>query len=72
VLVETSFLERILFLQKRYPRDLRDCAVRLMLEHRGDYATEWEAIGSIAAKLGIGSTETLRTHVGPPGRGRHR
>ena len=48
---------------KQYPRDLRDRAVRLVLEHRGDYATEWEAIGSIAAKLGIGSAETLRKWV---------
>jgi transposase len=48
---------------KQYPRDLRDRAVRLVLEHRGDYATEWEAIGSIASKLGIGSAETLRKWV---------
>jgi hypothetical protein len=39
---------------KQYPRDLRERAVRLVLEHRGDYATEWEAIVSIATKLGIG------------------
>jgi transposase len=48
---------------KQYPRDLRDRAVRLVLEHRADYATEWEAIGSIASKLGIGSAETLRKWV---------
>lgn len=48
---------------KQYPRDLRERAVRLVLEHRGDYATEWEAIGSIASKLGIGSAETLRKWV---------
>lgn len=48
---------------KQYPKDLRDRAVRLVIEHRGDYATEWEAIGSIAAKLGIGSAETLRKWV---------
>ncbi|MFU8876483.1 transposase, partial [Micromonospora sp. SL4-19] len=48
---------------KQYPRDLRERAVCLVLEHRGDYTTEWEAIGSIAAKLGIGSAETLRKWV---------
>ncbi|SCG74816.1 transposase [Micromonospora inositola] len=48
---------------RQYPRDLRERAVRLVLEHRGDYGTEWEAIGSIAAKLGIGSAETLRKWV---------
>ena len=44
---------------KQYPKDRRDRAVRLVREHRGDYGTEWEAIGSIAKKLGIGSAETL-------------
>jgi transposase len=48
---------------KQYPRDLRERAVRLLLEHRGDDGTEWEAIGSIAARLGIGSAETLRKWV---------
>jgi transposase len=48
---------------KQYPKDLRDRAVRLVREHRGDYGTEWEAIGSIAKKLGIGSAETLRKWV---------
>ncbi|MEU4483210.1 transposase, partial [Micromonospora sp. NPDC023966] len=48
---------------KQYPRDLRERAVRLVLEHRGDYASEWEAIGSIATKLGIESAETLRKWV---------
>lgn len=48
---------------KQYPRDLRDRAVRLVCEHRADYGTEWEAIGSIAKKLGIGSAETLRKWV---------
>lgn len=37
--------------------------MRLVRERRGDYGTEWEAIGSIAAKLGIGSAETLRKWV---------
>jgi transposase len=48
---------------KQYPKDLRDRAVRLVREHRADYGTEWEAIGSIAKKLGIGSAETLRKWV---------
>jgi transposase len=45
---------------KAYPRELRERAVRLVIDHRADYETEWEAIGSIAKKLGIGSAETLR------------
>jgi transposase len=50
---------------QRYPQELRDRAVRLVLESRDDYESEWKAIESIAMKLGIGSTETLRK-VGPP------
>jgi transposase len=37
--------------------------VRLVVESRGGYESEWEAMKSIAAKLGIGSTETLRKWV---------
>jgi len=48
---------------KQYPRDLRDRAVRLVAEQRGQYETEYEAIRSIAAKLGIGSAESLRKWV---------
>jgi transposase len=48
---------------KAYPRELRERAVRMVLDHRADYDTEWEAIGSIAKKLGIGSAETLRKWV---------
>lgn len=45
---------------KQYPDEVRKRAVRLMVEHRGEYETEYEAIRSVAAKLGIGSAETLR------------
>lgn len=48
---------------KQYPKDVRDRAVRLVLEHRGQYETEYEAIRSIAVKLGIGTAETLRKWV---------
>ena len=48
---------------QRYPQELKDRAVRLVLESRDDYESEWKAIESIAAKLGIGSTETLRKWV---------
>jgi transposase len=46
-----------------YPAELRQRAVRLVVESRGEYESEWEAMKSIAAKLGIGSTETLRKWV---------
>jgi transposase len=48
---------------KQYPKDLRDRAVRLVVEQRDQNQTEYEAIRSVAAKLGIGSAETLRQWV---------
>ena len=49
----------------KYPRELRERAVRLVAEamERGDYRTEFEAIRTIAGQLGIGSAETLRKWV---------
>jgi transposase len=43
----------------RYPQELRERAVRMVQEHRDAYPSEWAAITSIAAKLGVG-TEALR------------
>ena len=48
---------------KQYPRELRERAVRLVSEHRGEYETEYAAIRSVAAKLGISTAETLRKWV---------
>jgi len=47
---------------KRYPVEVRERAVRLVLEHRGEYETEWAAITSIALKMGC-TAETLRKWV---------
>src|SRR3954452_1352032 len=46
-----------------YPRELRERAVRMVLESKEDYPSEFEAIRAIAGKLGIGSPETLRKWV---------
>jgi transposase len=46
-----------------YPKELRERAVRMVAETKGEYPTEYTAITSIAAKLGIGSAETLRKWV---------
>ena len=43
--------------------EFRARAVRLVLEQRDEYRSEYEAMRSVAAKLGIGSTETLRKWV---------
>jgi transposase len=44
---------------KQYPDEVRKRAVRLVVEHRGEYETEYEAIRSVAAKLGIGSAVSI-------------
>ena len=41
---------------------MRERAVRIVAEHRGDHASEWAAITSIAAKIGC-KAETLRLWV---------
>ena len=46
-----------------YPKELRERAVRMVLETKNEYPTEFTAITSIAKKLGIGSAETLRKWV---------
>jgi transposase len=45
-----------------YPPEVRERAVRMVLEYQGEHASQWAAIGSIAAKIGC-TTETLRGWV---------
>ncbi len=47
---------------KRYPAEVRERAVRLVVEHRRDYESEWAAMTSIAQKCGM-TAETLRKWV---------
>ena len=46
----------------RFSSELRDRAVRMVLEHGAEYGSEWEAMRSIAEKIGC-SAETLRKWV---------
>lgn len=47
---------------KSFSPEVRERAVRLVCEHRGDYGSEWEAISSIASKIGC-TAESLRRWV---------
>lgn len=44
----------------KYPTELRERAVRLVIEVREDHPSESAAIKSVASKLGISSPEQLR------------
>jgi transposase-like protein len=46
----------------KYAREVRERAVRMVFEHAGEHASQWAAIGSIAAKIGC-TAETLRGWV---------
>ncbi len=50
----------------RYAPEVRERAVRMVLEHAGDHASQWEAIGSIAAKIGCTGGDAAR--LGAAGR----
>jgi len=47
---------------KRYAPEVRERAVRLVLEHQHEHEPQWAAIVSVAAKIGC-TSETLRTWV---------
>jgi transposase len=46
----------------RFSPEVRQRAVRMVLDHGGDHASQWAAICSIAAKIGC-TAETLRKWV---------
>ena len=47
---------------KRFSAEVRERAVRMLVEHQADYDSEWAAIVSIAEKIGC-APETLRKWV---------
>jgi transposase len=46
----------------KYPDELRERAVRMVLDHGHEYGSQWEAICSVADKLGP-KAETVRLWV---------
>lgn len=53
----------------KFSPEVRERAVRMVRDHRADYGSEWEAISSIAAKIGC-TGETLRRWCGEEARRR--
>jgi len=46
----------------RFPKEVRERAIRMVFEHTEEYGSQWAAIRSIAGKIGM-SPETLRRWV---------
>lgn len=48
--------------QSRYSPEVRERAIRMVMEHRDEYSSGWAAMTSVASKFGM-APETLRTWV---------
>ena len=48
---------------RRYPPELRERAVRMVAEVRGEQEAEWAAMGRVAQLLGVKTPETVRQWV---------
>jgi len=48
---------------QQYPLELRDRAVRMVLEVTPNYDSQWAAITAVAQRLGVGTAETVRKWV---------
>ncbi len=60
--MRTFILGKVTLMPKKYPDDVREKAVRLVIDHRDDYSSEYEAIRTIAERMSL-KAETVRTWV---------
>ena len=56
-------IEKVASMPRRYDEETKAKAVRLVVDHRQDYASEYEAIRTVASRLGM-NPETLRKWLG--------
>ena len=60
--MRTSFLGKVHVMPSKYDPETRAKAVRLVVEHREDYPSEWAAITAVSKRLGM-NAETLRNWI---------
>jgi transposase-like protein len=60
--MRTSILGKVQFVASKYDPETRGKAVRLVLEHRDAYPSEWAAITAVSKRLGM-NAETLRNWI---------
>ena len=60
--MHTSILGKVHVVASKYDPETRARAVRLVLEHRDDYPSEWAAITAVSKRLGM-TAETLRSWI---------
>src|SRR5260370_40595874 len=60
--MRTSFLGKVHLMPSKYDPETRAKAVRLVLEHRDDYPSEWAAITAGSKRLGM-NAEALRNWI---------
>ena len=60
--MRTSFLGKVHVMPSKYDPETRAKAVRLVVEHREDYPSEWAAMTAVSKRLGM-SAETLSNWV---------
>ena len=59
--MRTSILGKVHFVASKYDPETRAKAVRLVLEHRDDYPSEWAVITAVSKRLGM--PPTLRNWI---------
>ena len=57
-----SFVGKVHFMPSKYDPETRAKAVRLVLDHRDDYPSEWAAITAVSKRLAM-NAETLRNWI---------